>query len=60
MIDGILVKYSVMEEVSTIRNFVVTGYGLLGWYFVIDGRLEKYSVMEAVSTISNLLITGDG
>ena len=35
----------VIEAVSKIRNFVVTGDGILGWDFVIDGILGKDSVM---------------
>ena len=53
MIDGSLGKDSVMEAVSTISNFVITGYGVLGWYFVIYGILGKDSVIEALSTIIN-------
>ena len=31
----------VIGAVSKIRNFVITGYGILGWEFGIDGRLGK-------------------
>ena len=44
----------VIEAVSTIRKFVITGDGILGWDFVIYGRIGKDSVIEAVSTISRM------
>ena len=31
----------VIGSVSTKRNFVITGDGILGWEFGIDGRLGK-------------------
>ena len=39
VIYGRLGKYSVIESVSTIRNFVITGGGILGEDLVIDGIL---------------------
>ena len=49
-----------MESVSTIRNFVITGDGILDQEISIYGKLGKDSVMEAVSTIRNFVITGSG
>ena len=43
-----------IEVVSTIRSFVITGGGRLGEDLVIDGRLGKDSAIEAVSTSSNV------
>ena len=47
-----------IESVLTIRNSVITGYGILGWKFVIDVRLGKGDISS--STISNPVKTGDG
>ena len=43
-----------IEAVSTISKFVITGDGILVWDFMVDGRMRKDSVIEAVSTISSL------
>ena len=46
--------------VSTIRNILITGDGILGWEFVIDEKLVKDSVMESVPIIINFVVIGDG
>ena len=45
-----------IETVSTISNFVLTGVEILGENLVIDGRSSEDLMIEAVSTISNLTL----
>ena len=44
----------VIEVVSKVRNFVISGGGRLGKDLVIYGMFGKIKVIEAVSTIRNL------
>ena len=53
VVDGRLGEYSVIEAVSKISNFMITGGGRLGEYLVIDGILGEDLVIEAVSKIRN-------